>query len=75
MADLEVVREKGVLWLTLNRPEQRGALTVDMRNQMIDELGRARGDVDVRAIVIGGRGKGFCTGADLSQPRSAAKKG
>ncbi|MBM4265942.1 MAG: enoyl-CoA hydratase/isomerase family protein [Deltaproteobacteria bacterium] len=72
MADLEVVRDAGILWLTLNRPEQMGALTVDMRNQMIDELWRARGDVEVRGIVIGGKGKGFCTGADLSQPRGTA---
>jgi len=69
MADLEVERENGILWMTLNRPEQMGALTVDMRNQMLDELARARGDVEVRGIVISGRGKGFCTGADLSQPR------
>lgn len=69
MADLEVQRENGILSLTLNRPEQMGALTVDMRNQILEELEQARGDVEVRAIVITGRGKGFCTGADLSQPR------
>lgn len=66
MADLEVKRENGILWLTLNRPEQMGALTVDMRNQILAELASARGDVEVRGIVISGRGKGFCTGADLS---------
>lgn len=69
MADLEIERDNGILWLTLNRPEQMGALTVDMRNQMLDELEKARGDVEVRGIVISGRGKGFCTGADLSAPR------
>ena len=71
MADLEVKRENGILWMTLNRPEQMGALTVDMRNQMLEELARARGDVEVRGIVIGGTGKGFCTGADLAQPKGA----
>jgi len=69
MADLEIRRENGILWLTLNRPEQMGALTTDMRDQILDELAQARGDVEVRGIVISGTGKGFCTGADLSQPR------
>lgn len=73
MADLEVKRDHGILWLTLNRPEQMGALTVDMRNQILDELARARGDVEVRGIVLGGRGKGFCTGADLSGGGGDAK--
>ena len=70
MADLEVKRENGILWLTLNRPEQMGALTVEMRNTVLSELEVARSDDEVRGIVIGGTGKGFCTGADLSQPRS-----
>ncbi len=69
MADLEVERENGILWLTLNRPEQMGALTVEMRNTILSELEVARSDDDVRGIVIGGTGKGFCTGADLSQSR------
>ena len=69
MADLEVKKENGILWLTLNRPEQMGALTVEMRNQILAELDDARMNPDVRGIVLGGTGKGFCTGADLSQPR------
>lgn len=70
MADLEVKRENGILWLRFNRPEQMGALTVDMRNQILDQLWESRSDVDVRGIVIAGTGKGFCTGADLSENRN-----
>jgi 2-(1,2-epoxy-1,2-dihydrophenyl)acetyl-CoA isomerase len=63
--------EDGVLWITLNRPEAGNALTVAMRNEMIDWLGDASGDAAVRAVVITGRGeRGFCTGADLRSGRT-----
>ncbi len=72
MADVEFKNEGGVLWITLNRPDQMGALTAAMRDEMIDRLAAARTDLEVRAIVLTGRGKGFCTGADLSTPGGGA---
>ena len=66
MADVEFRNENGVLWITLNRPEQMGALTSEMRDQIVDQIWAARDDTAVRALVITGKGKGFCTGADLS---------
>ena len=66
MADVEFQNENGVLWITLNRPEQMGALTSEMRDQIVDQIWAARDDTAVRALVITGKGKGFCTGADLS---------
>ncbi len=68
MADVEFTNEAGVLCITLNRPEQMGAITAPMRDEMVERLIAARGDLDVRAVVLTGRGRGFCTGADLSQP-------
>jgi 2-(1,2-epoxy-1,2-dihydrophenyl)acetyl-CoA isomerase len=73
VADVEFKLENSVLWITLNRPEQMNAMTPDMRDQIIARLGTARTDLDVRAVVITGVGKGFCTGADLSRPPGAAQ--
>jgi 2-(1,2-epoxy-1,2-dihydrophenyl)acetyl-CoA isomerase len=68
MADVEFAHEKNVLWITLNRPEMMGAMSNDMRAAILERLVAARTDLDVRAVVITGRGKGFCSGADLSRP-------
>jgi 2-(1,2-epoxy-1,2-dihydrophenyl)acetyl-CoA isomerase len=68
MADLEFKNENSVLWITINRPEQMGAMTSDMRDEIIARLLAARTDLTVRAVVLTGKGKGFCTGADLSRP-------
>jgi len=66
MADLEVRREGGALWLTLNRPEVGNALTPDQRDSLIALLEEASGDADVRVVVLAAEGKHLCTGADLS---------
>ena len=56
MADVEFRNENGVLWITLNRPEQMGALTSEMRDQIVDQIWAARDDTAVRALVITGKG-------------------
>ena len=55
-----------VLTLTLNRPLQLNAFTVEMANELIDAYGRASLDDAVGAIVVTGAGKAFCAGMDLS---------
>jgi len=74
VADVEFKLENNVLWITLNRPEQMNAMTADMRDAIIARLTASRTDLDVRAVVITGVGKGFCTGADLSRPAGAANQ-
>lgn len=51
--------------ITLNRPEALNALTPRQRDRVIELLGDASGDPDVRAVVLTGTGRGFCAGADL----------
>ncbi len=63
--------EDGVGWIVLNRPEARNAMNAEMRQLYLDALGRAGEDPEVRAVVLTGTGKGFCTGADLSGSRAA----
>src|SRR5207249_5942315 len=63
--------DKGVLWITLNRPDAGNAMTQDMRNQIADWVDEGSASLEVRAVVITGTGeKGFCTGADLRGGRT-----
>lgn len=56
----------GVLTITLNRPEQLNAFTGTMQRELLEACDRADADDNVRVIVVTGRGRGFCAGADLS---------
>jgi 2-(1,2-epoxy-1,2-dihydrophenyl)acetyl-CoA isomerase len=62
---LLVALEHGVLWLTLNRPDALNAVTAELRERLIAELEGASADPEVRAVVLTGAGRGFCSGADL----------
>jgi enoyl-CoA hydratase/carnithine racemase len=55
-----------VALITLNRPDRLNALVPGMGEIYSDLLRRADADPDVRAIVVTGAGRGFCSGADLS---------
>lgn len=70
MADFEAITyslENQVAWITLNRPDARNAVNDAMREELLAVLTDARTNLDVRAVVLTGAGKGFCTGADLSR--------
>jgi enoyl-CoA hydratase/carnithine racemase len=58
--------DAGILTLTLNRPDQLNAFTLQMMNELVAAFGRASEDDDVRAIVVTGAGRAFCAGMDLS---------
>jgi enoyl-CoA hydratase len=56
----------GVATVTLNRPEQRNALSAELLEELVDAILRVRDDDQVRALVLTGAGdKVFCAGADL----------
>jgi enoyl-CoA hydratase len=56
----------GVATVTLNRPEQRNALSPQLLGELVDAMRRAREDAAARAVVLTGAGeKVFCAGADL----------
>jgi len=55
-----------ILTITLDRPDRLNAFTVTMQRELCDALDRVDSDPDVRAVVVTGRGRGFCAGADLA---------
>jgi 2-(1,2-epoxy-1,2-dihydrophenyl)acetyl-CoA isomerase len=67
--------ENDVAWVTMNRSEQRNAVNAEMREELVRVFTDARTDPGIRALVLTGAGKGFCTGADLSGPRGQGPSG
>ena len=66
MSELLIGNNGAVRILTLNRPEKRNALNDGLVNELKAALKAADEDDSLRAIVIRGAGKDFCSGADLS---------
>jgi methylglutaconyl-CoA hydratase len=62
----------GAAWITLNRPENRNALSAVLVNELYDHLIASNENPAVRSIVITGAGPAFCAGADLKNPPGAA---
>lgn len=59
--------EERVRTITLNRPERMNALSIAMYEQFIAALEQADRDDSVRAVVLTGAGRQFCSGADTSE--------
>jgi len=59
--------------VTLNRPDKLNAINADLRRDVHQALGAARADDQIRAVVLTGAGRGFCSGADLSAVQSGIR--
>ena len=65
----------GVLHITLNRPDSRNAMSLQMVAELRAVLTAVRDDRQVRALVIGGAGGHFCAGADIKDMANARAQG
>jgi enoyl-CoA hydratase/carnithine racemase len=52
-------------WITLNRPERLNALTFEVYRELTDTFAALRDEREVRAVVITGAGRAFCSGGDV----------
>ena len=65
--DIELIREEGVALIYLNRPEILNALGETMKAELIRALKETKEDKDIRVLILSGRGRAFCAGADLNR--------
>src|SRR5688500_3553737 len=72
MDDMIISEGSPLRVITLNRPEKRNALNYELIAGLKNALRDADADESLRAIVIRGAGKDFCSGADLSSIREIA---
>lgn len=64
---VQVEHDDGFARLTLNRPEKRNALSLELRAELRDALHALAGDDDVRCLLLTGAGTAFCAGMDTSE--------
>lgn len=59
------LKGEGIVEVRLNRPEKLNALTEEMYAALTDVFRRLHEDAAVRAIILTGEGRGFCSGSDI----------
>lgn len=64
------IDSRGVVTLTLNRPEKHNALDGATMGELTDALTRISSDPNARVVVLTGAGASFCAGADIGHMRS-----
>jgi len=74
-SDVLLQQTDNVLTITLNRPDRLNAISGPMLNELAAKLKEANHDPDVRAIILTGAGKGFCSGLDLKDANERVASG
>lgn len=74
MSHLDVSCENGIATLTMNRPEARNALSMEMRTELNDALHDVERDDSVRCVVLKGAGEHFMAGGDVKGMGESIKK-
>ena len=59
--------------VTLNRPERRNALTIELLTELISAIHVASEEASVRILILRGAGAAFCTGLDLKEAADQGK--
>jgi enoyl-CoA hydratase/carnithine racemase len=70
---VELTVESGIAVVALNRPEVRNAINDALRAELVAALEGIAADEAVRAVVLTGKGKSFCSGGDISGMRERLK--
>jgi enoyl-CoA hydratase len=76
MSVVEIERPRGdVVVLRLNRPEKLNAIDRELLDGLWTAIAGIREDPECRVVILTGAGRGFCAGADLTQPDEAIAPG
>jgi 2-(1,2-epoxy-1,2-dihydrophenyl)acetyl-CoA isomerase len=67
VADLRIETADGVATVTLDRPDALNALTVPLKEGLVEAFRAFASDESVRAVVLTGAGRAFCAGQDLHE--------
>ena len=59
--------QDGIATVTLNRPQARNALSIELMTEIEAALARLAADASVKALVLAANGPAFCAGHDLKQ--------
>src|SRR2546430_15367970 len=59
--------------VTLNRPERRNALTIELMTELTDAIELAATDWQKRVLILRGAGQAFCAGLDLQETTEIEK--
>jgi len=59
--------DSGIFHISLNRPQQLNALSMEVLQQFISILGQVKLDKTIKSVLLTGEGKVFCAGADIKQ--------
>jgi enoyl-CoA hydratase/carnithine racemase len=69
MNHLAYAADGPVAVITLNRPQRRNALSLELMQELIGCLDQVAGSQEIRAVILAAAGKVFCSGHDLSEMR------
>jgi trans-feruloyl-CoA hydratase/vanillin synthase len=64
---VKVEKDKGIAWVSLNRPEKRNAMNPTLNAEMLDVLETLDADDEVGVLVLTGAGEAFSAGMDLKE--------
>ena len=72
---VQVERNGAVCTITLNRPEAMNAANAELRDELRQAVEQSAADPHIRAVILTGAGKAFCSGADLKSGFEPAEDG
>jgi len=63
----------GVAWITMNRPDNRNAISLELIASLYEHLQASNDNSEVRSIVVTGSGPAFCAGANLKRESNSSE--